>query len=51
MCAGVNFLHKFDLLDKVKLRYDIKTFINAGVMVLSLVEAMPLKTYCNTYRC
>lgn len=36
MCAG-------DLLDQVKLRYDIKTFINVGVMGFSLVEAAFLK--------
>lgn len=50
MCAG-------DLLDQVKLRYDIKTFINVGVMAFSLVEAAFLHTflhifaYCSTYRC
>lgn len=43
MCAGVNFLHNFDLLDQVKLRYDIETFRNAGVIVFSLVEAAPLQ--------
>lgn len=36
MCAG-------NLLDQVKLRYDIKTFINVGVMAFSLVEAAFLK--------